>query len=357
MEYNINDKRNVIGLSTLMKTDNSYNMLDLEKQVINEKSKIVEEEENESKQYMKDMERLSNTYNINNFNADSSNDREDNLDFKNDDVYDSLNDIEKKIDNNYSGNFNSNNYSSDNYSPGNFNSNNYTNDNADDYSPKYGGETYNKNSDFNLQDNQLQYMTLEQKKQNYVDNVLRDIHDDKDLEFDIDKEREEDDKNSLLEQIDMLRITLEDDGVDLSNIPKIGKNNTFSEIQNIYKILKLKNDRNRYCSFAEELILSGAYGLEFLFDGEKEWFGRRPDLVGWSNTCRLKLRRCRFQTSTLVKEFMQEYNMSPAMQLMIELIPSMFLYSRQKKLANNDNIASDSKFNEAISNLNAQMYN
>lgn len=200
-------------------------------------------------------------------------------------------------------------------------------------------------------------MTLEQKKQNYVDNVLRDIHDDKDLEFDIDKEREEDDKNSLLEQIDMLRITLEDDGVDLSNIPKIGKNNTFSEIQNIYKILKLKNDRNRYCSFAEELILSGAYGLEFLFDGEKEWFGRRPDLVGWSNTCRLKLRRCRFQTSTLVKEFMQEYNMSPAMQLMIELIPSMFLYSRQKKLANNDNIASDSKFNEAISNLNAQMYN
>jgi hypothetical protein len=47
-------------------------------------------------------------------------------------------------------------------------------------------------------------------------------------------------------------------------------------------VLRLKNDRNRYSSFAEEMILSMAYGLEYLFDGEKEWFGRKPDLVGWN---------------------------------------------------------------------------
>lgn len=352
MEYNINDKRNVIGLSALMKSENNYNIMDLEKQIINERTKITEEEENDSKQYLKDMERLSNTYNINNFNTDiEDTEKTDNLDIRHDNIYNDLDNIEKNA-NNYAFNSNTNdsnaNYGGWNSYGGEDTSNNYKGaDSGGGYSSRQNG----------IEDNQLQYMTLEQKKQSYVDNVLKDIHDDKDLEFDIDKEREEDDKNSLLEQIDMLRITLEDDGVDLSNIPKVNKNHTFSEIQNIYKILKLKNDRNRYCSFAEELILSAAYGLEFLFDGEKEWFSRKPDLVGWSNTCRLKLRRCRFQTSTLVKEFMQEYNMSPAMQLMIELIPSMFLYSRQKKLANNDNMANDSKFNEAISNLNAQMNN
>lgn len=355
MEYNINDKRNVIGLSALMKSENNYNIMDLEKQIINERTKITEEEENDSKQYLKDMERLSNTYNINNFNTDiEDTEKTDNLDIRHDNIYNDLDNIEKNA-NNYAFNSNTNNTNDNNANYGGWNSygEEYTSNNYK-FTDSRGGYSSRQNG---IEDNQLQYMTLEQKKQSYVDNVLKDIHDDKDLEFDIDKEREEDDKNSLLEQIDMLRITLEDDGVDLSNIPKVNKNHTFSEIQNIYKILKLKNDRNRYCSFAEELILSAAYGLEFLFDGEKEWFSRKPDLVGWSNTCRLKLRRCRFQTSTLVKEFMQEYNMSPAMQLMIELIPSMFLYSRQKKLANNDNIASDSKFNEAISNLNAQMNN
>ena len=52
---------------------------------------------------------------------------------------------------------------------------------------------------------------------------------------------------------------------------------------------------------------------------------------------------------------MQDYNMGPGMQLILELIPSLFLYSRQKKLANNDSISEDLRYNDAISNLNDQM--
>jgi hypothetical protein len=125
------------------------------------------------------------------------------------------------------------------------------------------------------------------------------------------------------------------------------------DIQNIYKILRLKNDRNRYCSFAEELILSGAYGMEYLFDGKKEWFGKAPDLTDWSSTVKVKLRRMRYETSTFVGEVMQEYNLSAGVRLALELLPSMFLYSRNRRISKNDNLVSDNDYKNAISQLNS----
>jgi len=320
MEFNVSDPKNIVGISSLMTEDNSSSILELEKQIINGTS-IEEEEDMESKQFKRDMERLTKTYDINNFSF--------------------------------------NEYSDTDHTGGNTNSNNkhYEEDYEDYEDIKPTQQTsYHKKFDFvpqSVEDNQLKYMTMEQKKQTYVDDVLNDMSDDRDTEFDIDKEKEEDDKNSLLEQIDMLRMSLEDDGTDINNIPLVNKNSNMSDIQNVYKILRLKNDRNHYCSFAEEVILAGAYGMEFLFDGEKEWFGRKPDLIGWSKTVQIKLRRCRYQTSTFVKEIMQEYNMSPGMQLVLELIPSMFLFSRQKKLATQAQKNEDNRYNEAFSNLNS----
>jgi hypothetical protein len=43
----------------------------------------------------------------------------------------------------------------------------------------------------------------------------------------MDKEREEDDKNALLDEIDSLKQTLEDDAVDISSIPHVDKNSSF----------------------------------------------------------------------------------------------------------------------------------
>jgi hypothetical protein len=214
--------------------------------------------------------------------------------------------------------------------------------------------TYDDGDDYAMpiHDTQLNKMTQEEKKQKHINLVLKGMGDSNDVEFNMDKERDEDDKTSLLEQIDMLRITLEDDGVDISNVPEVFKNSSLSDIQNVYKILRLKNDRNRYCSFAEELILSGAYGLECLFDGEKEWFNRKPDLTNWSDTVKVKLRRMRYETSTFVQEIMQEYNMSSGIRLCLELIPSMFLYSRNRMKTQHDNLASDVQYKEAMSDMN-----
>jgi hypothetical protein len=226
--------------------------------------------------------------------------------------------------------------------------------NVDDFLPPEKNEPSGSIPDikWSLQtpeDSQLRYMTQEEKKQTYISEVLEDL--DEDANINMDQEREDDERNSLLEQIDMLRITLEEDSVDISNVPNVTKKNSMSDIQNVYKILRLKNDRNRYCSFANELILSGAYGLEHLFDGKKEWFGRRPDLVGWSSTVRVKLRRMRYETSTFVQDIMQEYNMSSGTRLFLELIPSMFLYSRSRRMSQNDNLVSDSQYKDALNEL------
>ena len=61
----------------------------------------------------------------------------------------------------------------------------------------------------------------------------------------------------------------------------------------------------------------------------------------------------RYETSTFVGEIMENYQMSAGMRLVLELLPSIFLYSRQKKISVNDNFASDKDYKEAISQLNS----
>lgn len=302
--------KDIVGISLLMGPgDNKQLAADLEREILNGGMDALEEEENETLNYAKEMNRMTKelSLDVNNGGLDSYEDRD---------------------------------------RGGNNSGNEYEDSGSD-----RGSDKYHPN---NIEDDQLKFMTQEQKKTNYVNSAFKDIDNDDALEFDIDKERDEDEKHQLLEQIDTLRDTLDDDGINLSNVPSVTKDNTISDIRNIHKILRLKNDKNRYCSFAEELFLSGAYGLEYLFDGKNDWFGRKPDLVGWSNTVRIKLRRCRFQTSTLIKDMMQDYNLGPGLQLALELLPSMFLYSRQKKLANKDSISEDIEYSNALSNLNDQ---
>jgi hypothetical protein len=332
MEFNVNDPKNIIGISSLMSDDTTRNIFELEKEIING-ADIYEEEVNDANEFKKDMERIAKTYDLGGAGDFSFEQPEYNFDTLQTEPLGAP------------------------QATGARGLNNAPSIPINEHMEPFPGGSLGESSQPKWQsqpveDSQLRYMTMEQKRQNYVDDVLQDIDKDNDVEFDMDKEKEEDDKNSLLEQIDMLRMTLEDDSMDLSNIPMVTKDNSLSDIQNVCRILRLKNDRNRYCSFAEELILSGAYGMEYLFDGQKEWFGRRPDLLGWSQTVKVKLRRMRYTTSTFVQEVMQEYNLSPGMRLMLELLPSMFLYSRQKKLAGG---SSDNSYNEAISKLNSQM--
>ena len=342
MENNLDDPKNIAGLSNLLKdddVDSNMDLAELEKEIANGACITQEEEINIAEEYKNEMNRLSRNFDIG-MNITEPTRKEITPPVS---PINTFTIASPKFSPKSSPKKNFNSYVD---SPRNEQINTYVNTK----SYPVEKEKINWNA-YNPEDYQLNNMTIEERKQDKINSVLYDI-DDKDLEFNIDKEREEDDKASLLEQIDMLKITLEDDGIDVSGIPNIDKNSSIKDVQNVYKILRLKNDRNRYCSFAEELILAGAYGMEHLFDGKKEWFNRKPDLIGWADTVKIKLRRMRFETSTFVQEVMQEYNMSAGVRLALELIPSMFLYSRSRRISQKDNLVSDDQYKDAISKLN-----
>ena len=203
---------------------------------------------------------------------------------------------------------------------------------------------YNSNYNKPYDTNSFSYkLTQEQKNQKLVDNVLSvksDANYDN-LNFNIDDENREDLKVSLLEKIDNLMEELEDDGISLDKIPRVDYNTDLEKIEYVTKLLMLKSNRNRYASLGEEFILAMASGLEMICNGERDILGLKPDLQGYSDVVKVKLRRLRNETSQVVGNVVEKYEISPLTTLLIELIPSLFLHSKRRKNQVYDNLYND----------------
>jgi hypothetical protein len=106
---------------------------------------------------------------------------------------------------------------------------------------------------------------------------------------------------------------------------------TLDEVERVFEQLRYRSDHARYCSFAKELAEVGAYGIEWAFDGKKNYFGLQPDLTGWGATLNIKMRRLRYETSRLVSDGMAAYNLGNFSRLCFELIPSMIIHARMRK--------------------------
>lgn len=202
-------------------------------------------------------------------------------------------------------------------------------------------------------DPRLQYMTNEEQRQNVITDVFDDIKEEggSNVIISIEKEKEEDEKARKLEQICFLRETLEDEGEDLKNVGNVSHANSLDEIEATLRLLILKNDRKRCCSFAEECILLGAHGIEWAFDGQKDYFGQKPDMSDWHKSVQGKLRRMRHDTSNVVGQIMSSYNLGSGTRILLELIPSMFLYSRMRRAQHKDSLISDAAFSDGINKL------
>jgi hypothetical protein len=145
-------------------------------------------------------------------------------------------------------------------------------------------------------------------------------------------EDEEEKKSELLEDIDELKYELEDEDVDLSLIPEVDRESSLEEIMNVRKILRRKYDRRRFNSFGNEFILAFAQAMEYICDGERKIGNFTvPDLTNWHNTVRTKLRKLRYETSTIVSGTMEKFNIGPVGRLGLELVPSAFLHSKMRK--------------------------
>jgi hypothetical protein len=194
-------------------------------------------------------------------------------------------------------------------------------------------------------------MTVDAKKTVHINNVLSDINvDDRDATF-INEETEDDELCQILEKIDMLRTNLEHEDVDLSRIPEVNHNTTKREAKSILRILQIKNDRARYCDLFEEGMLGLAIGLENIFDGKNEVLGSKIDLTGYSDTVKVKLRRMRYETSSFIGGIMEGSNLSPGMRILLELVPSLLLYTRNRRITSNDTLVTESDYKNAMQQM------
>lgn len=151
--------------------------------------------------------------------------------------------------------------------------------------------------------------------------------------FGIERERVQDIKTNKLEQIGQLRLTLEEEGIDTSSVGNPTIHSEMSEIDSVLNILKLKNDRNRYSTLAEESIVGLAEAIETVFDGTRtipviNW---TPDYTGYHNTVNVKLHRMRFETAQVVGGIIERHNIGPFTRMLMELLPSFFLYPKQQQ--------------------------
>lgn len=146
-------------------------------------------------------------------------------------------------------------------------------------------------------------------------------------------------KMSKLEQITTLKALLQEEGIKCDDVIMPTIESSMSDIENVLQVLILKNDRNRYSTLAEEVVVGAAELLETVLDGSKKipGLGIAPDYRGYSAVVAVKLHRTRFETSELVGHIIRTYSMGPAMRVIMELLPSFFLYPRQRKRESGSN--------------------
>lgn len=146
----------------------------------------------------------------------------------------------------------------------------------------------------------------------------------------LEEENRDDMKLRLLERIDNLKEELEDDGINLEKIPSVDFSSKLEEIENTAKLLMLKATRNRYSNMGEEFILAISNGLEILCNGKREFFGIKPDLTNCTDIVKVKLRRVKNETSQIVADVVEKYEIPPLFTVLIELVPALFLHSQRR---------------------------
>jgi hypothetical protein len=101
----------------------------------------------------------------------------------------------------------------------------------------------------------------------------------------------------------------------------------------VLNVRRLKHDRNRYSTIAEEMILGAAEAIATVFDGTRTIpvLGWTPDYTGYPTTVNTKLHRMRYETSQVVGGIISKYNFGAPTRILFELLPSFLLYPKAQK--------------------------
>jgi len=162
------------------------------------------------------------------------------------------------------------------------------------------------------------------------------------MNIDMEQEIEEERRNTLLEQIESLREDLSELGVSVDG-PQyyVSFDEPLRRIEDVNRRLTFKYNKLKYNSIAEEALVACASLLEMVFNGEHEYFRCKPDIRGYSDVVKSKLKRIRVETSTAVSRFVAKNNVGVMPRLMMELLPSLITQSQRRKLQVGDSLNAD----------------
>ena len=214
------------------------------------------------------------------------------------------------------------------------------NDSDDNFNEEYQGnindinsfKNYNKPYSINNSNYNSNYKLENQKKSNILNQFLNtnnNINKTTD-KYNSEPENLEEDKELMIEQIENLKNELEMENVDVSKY-EINRNESYIKIQETWKKLKLKSQYKTYANMFNESILVGTEFVEWAFDGERDYMGYKPNMTGWSDTVKIKLKRMRLESASFVSGVMQNYQMSSGMSIFSQLAISAVLYSVTKR--------------------------
>jgi hypothetical protein len=173
-------------------------------------------------------------------------------------------------------------------------------------------------------------MTHEQERRSHIHNVIGNIRTETKTTYGIENERIQDMKITKLEQIDALKEQLEEDGISITTAGSPTVTSSLEEIDATLRILTIRADRDRYATFANEMIVGFAEVIETVFDGSRKVpiLGIAPNYTGYSGTVATKLSRCRSSTASFVGGIIEKHQISPGWRLAMEFLPGFLLYPR-----------------------------
>ena len=181
------------------------------------------------------------------------------------------------------------------------------------------------------------------------------------MNIDMEQEIEDERKNTLLEQIESIRDDLGELGVSVEGSQYyVSYDAPLKRIEEVHRRLTFKYNKLKYNSIAEEALVAGASLLEMIFNGKHEYFGVRPDITGYSDVVKSKLKRIRVETSTAVSRFVAKNNVGVMPRLMMELLPSLITQSQRRKLQSGDSLNANvgykkNSIRSHISDLNSML--
>ena len=179
--------------------------------------------------------------------------------------------------------------------------------------------------------------TRDDRIQTSIQKVMQNVPN---VNLDIDQEIEEERKSSMIEQIESIRDDLSELGINVDSYQyQVEYSDPIKRIEEVHRRLTFKFNKLKYTSIAEEMLIAGSSLLEMMFNGMHEYFGVKPDITGYSDVVKSKLKRIRPEVSNGVSRFVSKHNVGMGTRLAMELLPSLITQSQRRKLQNNDTIS------------------